>query len=84
MTTLVTSYGSIIQKEGLAGIGIESCGHVLCAGDLDFGLAENGLYFCKWQCPKDHSPAETGSLLLTGPNCVEMTTGLTTGFNWLK
>lgn len=66
MTAFMTAHGATLQQEGFAGLGLDSCGRVLCGGDLQFGLDKTGLFHCEWQCPDDQTPAKIESIQLSG------------------
>lgn len=56
----------------MAGLGIGSCGHLVCAGDLHYAIDASGQHMCEWKCPKNSMPAEIASMGLSSENLNEL------------
>lgn len=72
LTALLASFGETIQEQGLGGLGIGSCGHLVCAGDLQYAMDASGQHMCEWKCPKNSMPAEIASMGLSSANLNEL------------
>mmetsp|Transcript_30164 Transcript_30164/g.56580 ORF Transcript_30164/g.56580 Transcript_30164/m.56580 type:complete len:375 (+) Transcript_30164:50-1174(+) len=59
-------HGATVVREGLAGIGLGQCGHLLCGGDLQYKLDATGKHECTWHCPPGEVPDELRVLQATG------------------
>eukprot|EP00435_Cladocopium_sp_Y103_P059943 s618_g21.t1 len=64
-TAFMAHHGATIAEHGLDQLGVGSCGKVLCAGDLRYGLDKSGLHRCDWNCPASHLPDTFDSMALS-------------------
>lgn len=58
LSAFVLQHGPTLAKEGLGGLNLDSCGNLLCGGDLKYKLDEFGVHKCEWDCLRNYYPDE--------------------------